>query len=101
MSENTPRASSTDRTFSLELGSRLREVAHELHGDEGTEVVALLLGIPLRTLENYEAGVTLPAELLLGFIAVTGANPEWLRTGRGPRFAGRRSRRNDKPGHRN
>jgi hypothetical protein len=101
MQDDSTKANSEARAFSLELGARLRDIAHELHGEEGTEVVAALLGIPIRTLENFEAGVTLPAELLLGFIAVTGANPDWLKAGRGPRFAGYRRRCHYIPGHRN
>jgi hypothetical protein len=101
MPNDTPKTRITGRSFSIELGGRLREVAHELHGEPGTEVVAALLGIPVRTLANYEAGVTLPAELLLGFIATTGAKPDWLRTGSGPKFTGRRTQRNDKPVYRN
>ena len=41
---------------------------------------------PPRTWYNYETGVTVPAEVLLGFIEQTGANPIWLLTGEGPRY---------------
>src|SRR5262249_34944323 len=34
----------------------------------------------------YETGVTVPAEVVLGFIEQTGANPIYLFTGEGPRF---------------
>jgi hypothetical protein len=91
MPNDTPKTRSTRRSFSLDLGARLREIAHELHGEEGTEVVAALLGIPIRTLKYYEEGVTLPAEHLLGFIAATGVNPAWLSIGKGPKFAGFRN----------
>ncbi len=44
------------------------------------------LNLPARTWYNYETGVTVPAEVLLGFIEQTGANPEWLLSGEGSRF---------------
>jgi len=91
MPNDTLKTRCTRRSFRLDLGARLREIARELHGEEGTEVVATLLGIPIRTLKNYEGGVTLPAEHLLGFIAATGVNPAWLSTGKGPKFAGYRN----------
>jgi len=82
----------TGRPFNLELGARLRKVGNELHGKEGTQIVASLMGIPVRTLGNFEQGIALPAEILLGFIAATGANPEWLRTGKGAMFSRHRRR---------
>ena len=42
--------------------------------------------LPARTWYNYETGVTVPAEVLLGFIEQTGANPIWLLTGEGPKY---------------
>jgi hypothetical protein len=42
--------------------------------------------LPARTWYNYETGVTVPAEVLLGFIDQTGANPTWLLTGEGARY---------------
>ena len=44
------------------------------------------LSLPARTWYNYETGVTVPAEVLLGFIEQTGANPIWLLTGEGPKY---------------
>ena len=41
---------------------------------------------PRRTWYNYETGVTVPAEVLLGFIEQTGANPTWLLNGDGARY---------------
>lgn len=46
--------------------------------------MARRLGIPPRRWYNYEAGVTVPAEVVLGFIERTGANPYWLLTGGRP-----------------
>jgi hypothetical protein len=49
-------------------------------------MLAKQLKVPFRTWMNYEAGVTMPAEILLRFIALTNANPEWLLKGHGPRY---------------
>jgi len=55
--------------------------------------------------ELREAGVVMPADVLLRFLAATGANPEWLRTGRGEPFvrgpsAAQASRRTPSSGRR-
>ena len=69
-----------------QVSSRLREVRQELFGDHGGPDLARRLNLPARTWYNYETGVTVPAEVLLGFIDQTGASPRWLLTGEGPRF---------------
>ena len=48
--------------------------------------LARRLNLPARTWYNYETGVTVPAEVLLGFIEQTGVNPTWLLNGEGPRY---------------
>jgi hypothetical protein len=68
------------------LSRRLREIRQEIFGDHGGPELARRLGLPARTWYNYETGVTVPAEVLLGFIEQTGANPIWLLTGEGPRY---------------
>jgi hypothetical protein len=68
------------------LSRRLREIRQEIFGDHGGPELARRLNLPARTWYNYETGVTVPAEVLLGFIEQTGANPEWLLNGEGPRF---------------
>ena len=68
------------------LSRRLRDIRQEIFGDHGGPELARRLGLPARTWYNYETGVTVPAEVLLGFIEQTGANPIWLLTGEGPRF---------------
>src|SRR6478752_6879963 len=68
------------------LSKRLREIRQELFGEHGGPELARRLGLPARTWYNYETGVTVPAEVLLGFIEQTGANPIWLLTGEGPRY---------------
>lgn len=68
------------------LSRRLREIRQELFGDHGGPELARRLGLPARTWYNYETGVTVPAEVLLGFIEQTGANPNWLLTGDGSKY---------------
>jgi hypothetical protein len=68
------------------LSRRLREIRQEIFGEHGGPELARRLNLPARTWYNYETGVTVPAEVLLGFIEQTGANPEWLLSGEGPRF---------------
>jgi len=68
------------------ISNRLRDVRQELFGEHGGPELARLLGLPARTWYNYETGVTVPAEVLLSFIDLTGTNPVWLHTGEGPRY---------------
>jgi hypothetical protein len=58
----------------------------ELFGEHGGPELARKLDLPARTWYNYETGVTVPAEVLLGFIDQTGTNPLWLLTGEGPKY---------------
>jgi hypothetical protein len=73
------------------LAARLGEVRRESFGDGdgGIAALARALGIPARTWENYERGVTIPGRILLHFIEHTGADPHWLLTGEGPWHLGR------------
>jgi hypothetical protein len=48
--------------------------------------MARRLGIPVRTWYNYEAGVTVPAEVILKIIELTAIEPSWLLHGQGPKF---------------
>ena len=68
------------------ISRRLREVRQELFGEHGGPELARRLNLPARTWYNYETGVTVPAEVLLGFIDQTGANPVWLLTGEGAKY---------------
>lgn len=68
------------------LGDRLRRVREELVPVDGARELSLRLGIHERTWLNYESGVTIPAEILLGFLEITGTDPSWLLTGEGPMF---------------
>jgi hypothetical protein len=68
------------------ISSRLREIRQEMFGEHGGPELARRLNIPARTWYNYETGVTVPAEVLLGFIDQTGTNPVWLLSGEGPKY---------------
>jgi hypothetical protein len=69
---------------------RVRDVRAEFYGENGGPILAEALGLPFGTWRNYESGVTMPADVLLRFVELTGANPHWLLTGEGDRFAGGR-----------
>src|SRR5918998_6361785 len=68
------------------LAERLRGVRAELFGDRGGPELARRLGIPIRTWYNYESGVTVPGEVILRFVELTGVDPIWLLHGEGLRF---------------
>ena len=68
------------------LSERILEIRTELHGERGGSEMARKLGLPVRTWYNYECGVTMPAEVLLRFMEVTGVESMWLLHGTGPKF---------------
>lgn len=68
------------------LAQRIREVRMDLFGAHGGPLLARALRLSFRTWHSYEAGLTIPAEIMLRFIEVTEANPHWLLTGDGPRY---------------
>ena len=72
------------------LAARVAAIRREMFGDD-VEALARVIGIPARTWENYERGVTIPARVLLLFIEHTGADPHWLLTGEGERYRARRT----------
>jgi transcriptional regulator with XRE-family HTH domain len=69
------------------IAARVRQIRQDFYGEDGLEKLAGALGVPEQTWRNYERGVTMPAELLLAFIALTGADPNWLLTGDGERMS--------------
>jgi hypothetical protein len=69
-----------------QLAARLRWVRIDRYGERGGPELAHRLGLPARTWYNYEVGVTVPAEVLLRFLEVTGAEPRWLLHGDGPTY---------------
>src|SRR5436305_13051113 len=68
------------------LAERLSRLRAELFGERGGPELARRLGIPVRTWYNYEAGVTIPAEIVLRIIELTRVEPIWLLHGKGPKF---------------
>ena len=68
------------------LAERLCALRSELYGDRGGPELARRLGIPIRTWYNYEAGVTVPAEVVLKIIELTSVEPAWLLHGKEPKF---------------
>ena len=72
------------------LAHRVREVREELFGENGGPLLAASLRLPFRTWLNYEAGCTIPAQIILRFIEMTDAHPHWLLTGAGEKYLERR-----------
>jgi hypothetical protein len=64
----------------------MREVRMELFGVNGAPELARRMGMAARTWADLENGVTVPAEVVLLFLEVTGCVPHWLLTGEGPRY---------------
>ena len=69
---------------------RMREIREKLYGEYGSEFLARGLSLPVGTWMNYERGVTMPANVLLEFLELTGADPRWLLTGEGEHLSARR-----------
>ena len=70
----------------MALAERLANLRSELFGERGGPEMARRLGIPVRTWYNYEAGVTVPAEVILKIIELTSIEPSWLLHGKGSKF---------------
>ncbi|WP_165251604.1 hypothetical protein [Paludisphaera soli] len=68
------------------LSQRLREIRLELYGENGGPILAAELKIPFRRWAFYEAGASMPAQDLLRFLELTGANSNWLLTGEGTKY---------------
>jgi hypothetical protein len=68
------------------IAGRLRLIRLEIFGKHGGPGLADQLQLPFRTWLNYETGVTIPGEVLLEFLEITGTEPLWLLRGEGRRF---------------
>jgi hypothetical protein len=68
------------------VARRIREIRIDKFGEDGVALLAAKLGLPVWTWANYEAGVMIPGMLILRFIEVTDADPQWLLTGKGDRY---------------
>ena len=71
------------------IANRLRLVREQIYGENGGLELADQLGLPFQTWANYESGVTIPGELMLLFLDVTGTNPNWLLRGTGEQYTRR------------
>jgi hypothetical protein len=71
------------------VADRLRELRTLSFGERGGPELARQLGLPVRTWYNYEAGVTVPAEVVLRVLELTGVEPSWLLHGKLPKFRDR------------
>ena len=80
------RAGGERRQSASRIIGRIVEVRRDLFGDEGIPAIAEALQLPQRTWMNYEAGVVMPAPVLLYFLDLTMVEPHWLLTGRGPKY---------------
>jgi hypothetical protein len=78
------------RQANRNLSDRVHEIRLERFGEYGGPMLANAIGLPFRTWMNYEEGVTIPAPVILRFIEVTGASPEWLLKGEGEKYSDRR-----------
>ena len=72
--------------FKLDLAARLSALRSKLFADQGGPEMARQLGLPARTWDNYERGVTVPGHVILESIRLTSVETEWLLNGQGPIF---------------
>lgn len=70
------------------LARRVRAIREEQYGSDGVPAIAEDLGLREQTWRHYEAGVNIPADVILRFIAVTNAHPYWLLSGSGEKYLG-------------
>jgi hypothetical protein len=81
------------RSQTAAIAERVKAVRIEVFGEDGVAALADALGLPAATWVQYEAGVTIPTGIVLGFMEITGACPHWLLTGEGRRHLGHRPSR--------
>jgi hypothetical protein len=74
------------------LMHRVREIRAEVYGDHGIETLAQEMKLPVPTWVHFEDGVTMPGEVILHFIELTGVEPHWLLTGEGAKYRRRTAR---------
>ena len=75
-----------ETTTNRDIAARLRDVREDMYGEHGAQFMADALGIPLRTWMNYEAGVVMPAKIVLQVIDTMNVNPRWLLSGSGEKY---------------
>lgn len=69
-----------------DLATRLREIRLELYGEHGGPILARELEVPYRSWVRYEAGASMPAQVMLRFLELTETSTHWLLTGDGAKF---------------
>ena len=69
-----------------DLAERIRMLSRDEFGEDGSRCLATMLGLPHRTIRNYEGGRTIPGEVILAIIQITGVHPRWLLTGMEPMY---------------
>ena len=75
-----------NRQDQLGLAEQLREVRKDLYGEHGVQFLADALDILPETWLNYEAAVTMPADIVLKLIVTARVSPNWLLTGHGEKY---------------
>ena len=70
------------------IARRVRAIREEHYGADGLRSAADDLGLSADAWGHYEAGVCIPADVILRFIDATGAHPRWLLTGEGEKYLG-------------
>jgi hypothetical protein len=68
------------------IAARIREIRLDRFGMHGGPSLAEALRIPFRAWTSYETGTTMPGQVMLRFIQLTGADPHWLLTGQGRKY---------------
>ncbi len=76
----------SERNERWTFAQRIREIRVDLYGEQGAPVLAAALHLPTQTWLNFEAGCTIPAQVILRLIDLTSVNPHWLLTGEGEKF---------------
>lgn len=66
-----------------EIARCIRRVRMEQFSARGGPELARHLGIPRQSLDDYELGVTVPAEVVLKLLEDAAVEPRWLLTGEG------------------
>ena len=66
------------------LAERLRQARVAAFGEGGAAELAGRLGVSADAWAAFESGEPIPDEVLLAFLAETGAEPRWLLSGEGP-----------------